>query len=134
VRIAQFVGREREFTVNAARRLRTPLTALRLRLDAIDAQQPAGLEQETAGALREVDRLQATIDDLLTLARQLVHMARWRRPPAPRRRGLRRTYARRTYDRRATDGFACRRARHHSPRAPNGSGGWAGSSRTTGSV
>jgi signal transduction histidine kinase len=93
VRIAQLVGREREFTVNAAHQLRTPLTALRLRLDAIDAQQPAGLEQETAGALREVDRLQATIDDVLALARQgragdaqpldlgalvRTHAARWR--------------------------------------------------------
>lgn len=93
VRIAQLVGREREFTVNAAHQLRTPLTALRLRLEAIDAQQPAGLDQETAGALREVDRLQATVDDLLALARQgragdarpldldalvRTHVARWR--------------------------------------------------------
>jgi signal transduction histidine kinase len=70
VRIAQLVGREREFTVNAAHQLRTPLTALRLRLEEIEARQPAGLEQETARALHEVDRLQATVDDLLALARE----------------------------------------------------------------
>jgi signal transduction histidine kinase len=93
VRIAQLVGREREFTVNAAHQLRTPLTALRLRLEELETRQPAGLEQETARALREVDRLQATVDDLLALARQgragdarpldlgaliRTHAARWR--------------------------------------------------------
>jgi signal transduction histidine kinase len=70
VRIAQLVGREREFTVNAAHQLRTPLTALRLRLEEIEARRPAGLEDETARALHEVDRLQATVDDLLKLARE----------------------------------------------------------------
>jgi signal transduction histidine kinase len=70
VRIAQLVGREREFTVNAAHQLRTPLTALRLRLEEIEARRPAGLEEETARALHEVDRLQATVDDLLKLARE----------------------------------------------------------------
>jgi signal transduction histidine kinase len=70
VRIAQLIGREREFTVNAAHQLRTPLTALRLRLEEIEAQGPPQLEQETARALHEVDRLQATVDDLLALARE----------------------------------------------------------------
>jgi signal transduction histidine kinase len=70
VRIAQLVGREREFTVNAAHQLRTPLTALRLRLEEIEGQRPPGLEEETARALHEVDRLQATVDDLLALARE----------------------------------------------------------------
>src|SRR5690349_5593316 len=70
VRIAQLVGREREFTANAAHQLRTPLTALRLRLEEIESRQPAGLERETARALHEVDRLQATVDDVLALARE----------------------------------------------------------------
>jgi signal transduction histidine kinase len=70
VRIAQLIGREREFTVNAAHQLRTPLTALRLRLEEIEAQRPPKLEEETARALHEVDRLQATVDDLLALARE----------------------------------------------------------------
>jgi signal transduction histidine kinase len=69
VRIAHLMAREREFTANAAHQLRTPLTALRLRLEEIETLAPPGAEPETAGALREVDRLEATIDDLLEMAR-----------------------------------------------------------------
>jgi signal transduction histidine kinase len=66
VRIANLIAREREFAGNAAHQLRTPLTALRLRLDELEALHGA----ELGHALHEVDRLQATIDDLLAMARE----------------------------------------------------------------
>jgi signal transduction histidine kinase len=58
-RIGGLVAREREFSGNVSHQLRTPLTALRLRLE----------RGQTAGALKEADRLEQTIADLLALAR-----------------------------------------------------------------
>lgn len=69
IRIAHLLGREREFAANAAHQLRTPLTALRLRLEEIETFDGAALvADETARALHEVDRLQETITDLLAMA------------------------------------------------------------------
>jgi signal transduction histidine kinase len=68
IRIAHLLGREREFAANAAHQLRTPLTALRLRLEEIETLAGDVAGAETAKALHEVDRLQATIADLLALA------------------------------------------------------------------
>jgi signal transduction histidine kinase len=68
IRIARLLGREREFAANAAHQLRTPLTALRLRLEEIEALGGAEVAAETAPALHELDRLQATIADLLAHA------------------------------------------------------------------
>jgi signal transduction histidine kinase len=69
VRIARLIGREREFAANAAHQLRTPLTGLRLRLEEIETRSGEDAVREEAGrALHEVDRLQATITDLLAVA------------------------------------------------------------------
>lgn len=70
-RIAHLVGREREFSANVSHQLRTPLTALRLRLDELSLHASTPEEQdEIHAALRETDRLEATISDLLGYARR----------------------------------------------------------------
>src|SRR3954449_5333328 len=70
VRIARLVAREREFSANASHQLRTPLTALRLRLEELEMQATGSEERdEVTAALAEVDRLERTIADLLAYAR-----------------------------------------------------------------
>jgi signal transduction histidine kinase len=66
-RLGDLVARERAFTTNASHQLRTPLAALRLELEALQLDRPD--EPEIAAALAQVDRLQATIDTLLSVAR-----------------------------------------------------------------
>ncbi|HEU4976147.1 MAG TPA: ATP-binding protein [Baekduia sp.] len=72
-RIARLVGREREFSSNVSHQLRTPLTALRLRLEEglHDAEEDGGtaVRAELEAAVREADRLEATVADLLAYAR-----------------------------------------------------------------
>ena len=69
-RIAELVAREREFSSNISHQLRTPLTALRLRLEeSARAGDPEALREELDAALREADRLEAMIAELLALAR-----------------------------------------------------------------
>lgn len=69
-RIAELVAREREFSANVSHQLRTPLTALRLRLEeAAGAAGPQTRAGELDAALGEADRLEATIADLLDHAR-----------------------------------------------------------------
>ncbi len=68
--LAKMVAREREFSANVSHQLRTPLTALRLRLEevaALDDPEARGVELELA--LGEADRLNATIHALLEHAR-----------------------------------------------------------------
>jgi signal transduction histidine kinase len=69
-RIARLLAAEREFSANASHQLRTPLTALRMRLEEIDRIADGDVRREAAAALTQVDRLDATITELLRLARE----------------------------------------------------------------
>jgi signal transduction histidine kinase len=65
-RLDDLVSRERTFSADASHQLRTPLAALRIELEAMDL---LGAGADTTAALNEVDRLEATIDTLLAVAR-----------------------------------------------------------------
>jgi signal transduction histidine kinase len=65
-RLEDVLARERALTADVTHQLKTPLTALRLELEA-GADRPGG--PDAARALAEVDRLEATIGSILTLAR-----------------------------------------------------------------
>ncbi len=68
VRIADTLDRQRALAADASHQLRTPLAGLRLQLES--ALDPPGqdLEAAVAGAITTTDRLETTIDDLVTLA------------------------------------------------------------------
>lgn len=68
-RLQRLVEGQRAFTADASHQLRSPLTALRLRLETIDGA-PGGADQaKVDAALSEVDRLNHLVDSLLVLAR-----------------------------------------------------------------
>jgi len=65
--------RERQFSADVSHQLRTPVTALRLKLEGSGRR---GLDEDAVGdALRDVDRLDATIGHLLAVARDSIPVA-----------------------------------------------------------
>jgi signal transduction histidine kinase len=67
-RLGTVLSAQREFVANASHQLRTPLTGLRLRLEA--ARSGGDVDAELAAAEVEVDRLARLLSALLTLARE----------------------------------------------------------------
>lgn len=71
-RLDELVRREREFAVNASHQLRTPITALRLELEDLTLwpETTPEIAAQVRRSIGEIDRLTASIDDLLDLARR----------------------------------------------------------------
>jgi signal transduction histidine kinase len=68
-RIAGLVRAEREFSAHASHQLRSALTGLRLRLEALGELPDPEAREDARAALAQVDRLTDTVADLLHLAR-----------------------------------------------------------------
>ncbi|MEZ5264802.1 MAG: histidine kinase dimerization/phospho-acceptor domain-containing protein [Acidimicrobiales bacterium] len=69
VRLDGVLAEQRAFVADASHQLRTPLTALRLRLENLQQRSAAGDSAELEAAIEEADRLSALVNDLLALAR-----------------------------------------------------------------
>ena len=69
-RLDDLIAEQRAFVGDASHQLRTPLTALRLRLENLETTvSTAGHEQEVRAAIDEIERLSELVNDLLRLAR-----------------------------------------------------------------
>ena len=67
--LEQLVGSQGGFVADASHQLRTPLAALRLRLENLEAEVNGPTAEDLEGALTEVIRLSNLVDGLLVLAR-----------------------------------------------------------------
>jgi signal transduction histidine kinase len=77
-RLKESLEAQRNFVANASHQLRTPLTGLRLRLEAAgDRSTERRVVEDVEAAEREVARLEGLLNNLLTLAKQ------GQSPPAP---------------------------------------------------
>jgi signal transduction histidine kinase len=68
-RLEELVASHRQFVADASHQLRSPLTALRLRLESIDGDDPDHSARDIEAALAETQRLSRLVDGLLALAR-----------------------------------------------------------------
>ncbi len=67
--LEELLAAQRAFVADASHQLRTPLTALRLRLENLEPALEPAEQVELAAAIAETDRLARLVDGLLTLAR-----------------------------------------------------------------
>lgn len=68
-RLDQLIQAQRAFVADASHQLRTPLTALRLRLENLQSRVPDASGAEVDAVIEETDRLSALVADLLQLVR-----------------------------------------------------------------
>ena len=68
-KLQALVRAQEEFVADASHQLRTPLTALRLRLENLEHRSNGSADGDVAGALAEVERLTRLVGGLLVLAR-----------------------------------------------------------------
>lgn len=75
VRLRRLLGAQQDFVADASHQLRTPLTGLRLRLEAVAERghDDPELEDDAVAALGEVDRLAQIVEELLILSRAGEH-------------------------------------------------------------
>jgi signal transduction histidine kinase len=71
--LEQLVGAQGAFVADASHQLRTPLAALRLRLENLEPDVAASGHDDLEGALEEVQRLSVLVDGLLVLTRAEHH-------------------------------------------------------------
>ncbi len=69
IRLEQLVTAQEQFVADASHQLRTPLTALRLRLEMLEGEEGPGAAEDLDAARNEVLRLSRLVDGLLALAR-----------------------------------------------------------------
>ncbi len=67
--LERLVAAQQEFVADASHQLRTPLAALRLRLENLEMDTADAAQEDLRGAVDEVGRLSALVDGLLELAR-----------------------------------------------------------------
>jgi signal transduction histidine kinase len=70
-RLGRLLERERAFSADASHQLRTPVTALRIGLESAALDPKATVVGVTDEALTQVDRLEATLEELIRLARDV---------------------------------------------------------------
>lgn len=68
-RLTELLDSQAQFVADASHQLRSPLTALRLRLENLEASATSDMAEGIAAAGREVQRLSRIVDGLLTISR-----------------------------------------------------------------